>query len=88
MLSSLGPFSLYSQSGSTAGHFQSPAGAVSSLECSGIACSVTPLPLQDSFPASISCSKLRFFCDSLNGELFTANVRSGDPWLGNIVLMK
>lgn len=79
MLSSLGPLSLYSQSGSRAGHFQSPAGAVSSPVCSGIACSMTPLPLQDSFPASISCSKLRFYCDSLNWELFTANVWSGDP---------
>lgn len=87
-LSSLEPFSLYSQSGSTAGHFQSPAGAVSSLKCSGIAGSVTPLPLRDSFSASIPCSKLRFCCDSLNRELLTANVRSGDPWLGNVVLMK
>lgn len=78
-LSSLGPFPLRSQSGSTAGHFQRTAGAVSSLQCPGIACSVSLLPLQDSFPASISCSKLRFCSGSLNWELFTANIWSGDP---------
>lgn len=36
MLSSLGPFAF---TGSTAGHFQSTVGAISPLQCPGIACS-------------------------------------------------
>lgn len=85
-LFSLGPFPLHSQSGSTARHFQSSAGAFSSLQCPGITCSVSLLPLQDDIPASFSCSKLRFCCVSLNWELFRANIQNGDPCLGNVKL--
>lgn len=85
-LFSLGPFPLHSQSGSTAGHFWSLVGALLSLQCPGITCSVSLLLLQDNFPASISCSKLRFCCVRLNWELFCANIQSADPWLGNVKL--
>lgn len=51
-----------------------------------ITCSVSLLPFQDNIPASISCSKLRFCCVSLNWELFCANIQNGDLWLGDVKL--
>lgn len=84
-LSSPEPFPLCSQSGIAAGHFQSPAGAFSSLQCPGSACSLSLL-LQDSFPACISFSKLRFCCGNLNWETSIAKTQSGDPWLSNVVM--
>lgn len=57
--------------------------------CSALVLPVfSPLPLQDSILASLSCSKLRFCCGSLNLELLAASIQSGDPWLGNVVVMR